>query len=139
MHARCGWSRLAPRAAHGRKPARSRRSSRKYNLLGNFAWDCSKSPGPDNAFFVHRALDNGYVQRDFMTGTTTRLWYIVLDSAHESGANQIYVTGKLGDGTWKVRPDEMMVLDATLDGQQVISGGKILSTGNTPPWLKRCK
>lgn len=79
-----------------------------------------------------------------MTGTTTRLWYIVLDSAHESGANQIYVTGKrddgkLGDGTWKVRPDEMMVLDAALDGQQVISGGKILSTGNTPPWLKRCK
>lgn len=115
----------------------------KYNLLGNFAWDCNQPPGNDNWYFVNRALGDGNVQRDYMTGATTRLWYMVLDQARETGPNEIYVSGKrengqAGDGTWKIGPNQMTQIEGTFDGAQVISGGKLLSTGKMLPPLKRC-
>jgi hypothetical protein len=53
----------------------------KYGLLGNFAWDCSKPPSPDNWYYVNRLIDADHVQRHLMTGPTTRQWVAVFDKA----------------------------------------------------------
>ena len=44
----------------------------KYNLLGTFAWDCSKPPSRDNEYFINRVVDADHVQRDQMSGPNTR-------------------------------------------------------------------
>jgi hypothetical protein len=49
----------------------------KYNLLGTFAWDCSKPASKDNFYYVHRLLDADHVQRDQMSGPTQRDWLAV--------------------------------------------------------------
>lgn len=115
----------------------------KYKLIGNFAWDCSQPPGPDNWYFVNRGLDNGFVQRDFMESATKRMWYMVMDEARETGPSEIYVAGKResgqhGDGTWKIGADQMIVVEATFDRSPIISAGKLLRTGQALPPLKRC-
>src|SRR5580704_4242745 len=66
----------------------------KYNLLGTFAWDCTKPPSADNNwYFVNRLMDADHVQRDFMSGPTTRAWFLILDKAAETSANEISVSG----------------------------------------------
>src|SRR5262245_4637727 len=53
----------------------------KHNLLGTFAWDCSKPASKANYYYVHRAVDGGQVQRDLMSGPTTRDWVATLEKA----------------------------------------------------------
>src|ERR1043166_7437887 len=65
----------------------------KYNLLGTFAWDCSKPASRTNYYYVHRALDGGHVQRDLMSAPTTRDWVATLDKAAERASGEIAVSG----------------------------------------------
>jgi hypothetical protein len=54
----------------------------RHGLLGIFAWDCSKpASGNNNWYFVNRAIDADHIQRDYMTGATTRAWYGIIDKA----------------------------------------------------------
>lgn len=115
----------------------------KHGLLGPFAWDCSKDPNAkSNWYFVNRMIDADHVQRDYMTGTTTRAWYTVLDKAEERSANEIYVSGtrdgKPTDGIWRVDQNRMLQVEATQDGKKIISGGKWVDSGKDMPWLNKC-
>ena len=115
----------------------------KRGLLGTFAWDCSKpASGESNWYFVDRAIDADHIQRDYMTGPTTRAWYTILDKAEERSASDIYVSGmrdgKPTDGIWRVEQSRMLQMESTYDGKKTISEGKWLSTGKELTWLNRC-
>jgi hypothetical protein len=115
----------------------------KHGLLGAFAWDCSKKPdASSNWYFVNRIIDADHVQRDYMTGTTARAWYTILDKAEERSANEIYVSGtrdgKPTDGIWRIDQTRVLQVEATQDGKKIISGGKWVNTGKDMPWLNRC-
>src|SRR5213594_348040 len=53
----------------------------KYNLIGTFAWDCSKPPSRDNQYFINRVVDADHVQRDLMSGPSTRHSIAMIDKA----------------------------------------------------------
>ena len=115
----------------------------KHGLLGTFAWDCSKpASGDNNWYFVNRVIDADHVQRDFMTGPTTRTFYSILDKAEERSANEIYVggtrDGEPTDGIWRLEQNRMLQVEATQGGKKLISGGKWMATGKEMPWLNRC-
>jgi hypothetical protein len=123
----------------------------KHKLIGTFAWDCSKPAANTNLYFVHRAIDGGYVQRDQMTGETKRDWTALLEKATEAGPNQIAfsgtVTGRIEgrdyenapvNGSYQIEPNRIRQWEAMLDGRKTIAGGKILNGGYEVPWANRC-
>jgi hypothetical protein len=118
----------------------------KYNLLGTFAMDCSKPAAKNNLYYLNRPIDADHVQRDQMTGPTTRQWVAVLDKATEVKPNEIAVSGtregKPTDGVWRVerRGDDVRILtvEASLDGKKLISGGKVVANGRDWPWQNKC-
>jgi serpin B len=115
----------------------------KHNLIGTFAWNCSMLPSAnDNWYFVNRVIDADHIQRDYMTGPTTRAWYAILDKAAEKSANEISVSGsrngKPTDGIWRVEQNRMLQWEATFDGKKLIASGKWVATGKVMPWLNRC-
>jgi hypothetical protein len=123
----------------------------KYNLLGNLAWDCSRPASKSNLRYVHRLLDADRVQREQMSGPTSRDWVVVLDKAAEAGSNQIALsgtlTGRVGgrdldskptNGIWRVEPNRLVQWEATVNGEKVIDGGRYVSTGVQVPWMYRC-
>jgi hypothetical protein len=115
----------------------------KHNLLGVFAWDCTKpASGDNNWYFRNRVMDADHVQRDFMSGPTTRAWFVILDKAEERGANEIFVSGtqdgKRGEGIWRTEQNRMLQWDTMRDGKKIIAGGKLVTTGKDMPWLNRC-
>jgi hypothetical protein len=115
----------------------------KHNLIGTFAWDCTKPvSGDNNWYFVNRVLDADHVQRDFMTDQTTRAWYAIIDRAEERGANEIFGSGTRDgqpiEGIWRVEPNRMLQWEATQAGKKIIAAGKWVATGKDMPWLNRC-
>jgi hypothetical protein len=118
----------------------------KHNLLGTFAMDCSKPASKNNLYFVNRAIDADHVQRDQMSGTTTRDLIIYIDKAAELKPNEIAVSGtrdgKPTDGVWRIerKGDSMRAqgIEASWDGKKQISGGKWANGGGEVPWLNRC-
>ena len=117
----------------------------RYNLLGTFAWDCSKPVSRNNVYYVHRLLDAGHVQRDQMSSSTTRDYLIVVDKA-EARPNEIslsgMVTGRVGgrdldnkpaNGVWRIEPNRLLIWEATVDGRNTIAGGRVLSNGSQVP------
>jgi peptidyl-prolyl cis-trans isomerase C len=123
----------------------------KYHLLGTFAVDCIKPPGGDNWYYVHHAIDSDHVQRDFMSGPTSRSWFAIFDRASENGAGEIFVSGQMTghfyekelknqmiDGVLRIGPNLMKTWESTVSGQKTVSAGRQLSTGKEMPWLKKC-
>jgi hypothetical protein len=115
----------------------------KYELLGTFAWDCSKPPDANNNwFFVNRVLDADHVQRDFMDSPTSRAWFTIIDQASESGQGEISLRGtrdgQRGDSVWRIEKNRMLQWAATQAGKQIISGGRWVATGKDMPWLNKC-
>jgi hypothetical protein len=115
----------------------------KNNLLGTFAWDCSKQPDRDsNWYFVNRALDADHVQRDFMVGPTTRAWVTIIDQATELGPNEIGWSGirdgKRSVGVWRLDGTRVRQWRASAQGKDIISDGKLLASGKELPWLNAC-
>jgi hypothetical protein len=113
----------------------------KYKLLGTFAWDCSKPASPGNMYYVHRALDGGFVQRDMMRGETDREWSFIVEQATPRGPDEIAVSGtregQPTDSIYRVEPRRMRVLEGTVGGKKEISGGRFPS-GRESPWLNKC-
>jgi len=123
----------------------------KYNLLGTFAWDCSKPPSAQNNWYVHRMLDANHVQRDRMTGPTTRQFVIIIDRAAPLSANEIElsgtITGRVGSqdldgaptaGVWRVEQGRLLPWEATVNGNKLVTNGRLTSTGLEVPWNTRC-
>jgi hypothetical protein len=115
----------------------------KYNLIGTFAWDCSQPPSPENNwYFVNRLLDPDHVQRDFMIGTSTRAWAAIIDQASELRPNEVAWSsirdGQRTVGVWHVDQNRMLQWSATSNGKDIISSGKLVSTGKDMPRLNRC-
>src|ERR1700704_6219590 len=81
----------------------------KHKLLGAFAWDCSKPASKNNLYYVNWLLDGDRVQRDQMSGPTTRDWVAFLDKAAEMKANEFALSGtrdgKPTDGIWRIEPN----------------------------------
>jgi hypothetical protein len=115
----------------------------KYNQLGTFAWDCSKPPSPSNLYYLNRAIDADHVQRDEMSGETTREHVTIIDRAQPVGPNEISLSGQRderpAEGVWRVEGDRQLATEVTLDGKRVISGGKNVSSGRPIPWTNRCE
>jgi len=115
-----------------------------YNLLGSFAPDCSKPPNQENNwFYVNRVIDARHVQHDLMSGPDTRLWFIIIDQAKETGRNEIFLKGIQDghlpvEGIWRIDGDRMLQWSAMRDGKQLISNGRVVATGKEMPWLNKC-
>jgi hypothetical protein len=119
----------------------------KYGLAGTFAVDCTKPATRANIYFVTRVIDAGLVQRDRMSATTTRDFVQFIDKAGEAKANDVSLGGtrddKPFDELWHIErktADEVryLVLESAWGGNKVISGGKVVSSGQPLPWLNRC-
>jgi hypothetical protein len=114
----------------------------KYNLLGTFAWDCSKPPSKTNYYYVHRALDGDHVQRDLMSGPTTRDWTAMLDKAAEKASGEIAVSGTRDgqpiDSVYRVEASRMRVVEGIVAGKKEISDGRFANSGREAPWLNKC-
>jgi hypothetical protein len=123
----------------------------KHNLLGTFAWDCSKPASTDNRYYVHRALNTALVQRDQMSGPTTRDWVARIERAAEVKPNELAVSAtftgrsmgkefdsKPSSGLWRLEPNRLLQWEGTIDGQKVIQDGKLVSNGFQLPWATRC-
>jgi hypothetical protein len=84
----------------------------KHDLLGTFAWDCSKPPSAENNWhYINRLVDIDHVQRDFMTGPATRQWVTVFDKASEPKPNEVVASGRITGaspaGRSKTRPSRV--------------------------------
>jgi len=114
----------------------------KYKLLGTFAADCSKPASPNNYHFINRLVGNDIVQRDRMSGPTTRDWVAFLDNASELKPNEIAVSGmhdaKSAEGVWRIEDRRMLVVEASLGGEKQVSNGRLLQNGAQMPWFYRC-
>jgi caspase domain-containing protein len=123
----------------------------KHDLLGNLAWDCTKPASKSNLRYLHRVLDDDRVQREQMSGPTSRDWVIIIDKASEAGSNQIALSGTLTgrvagrdlgnaptNGIWLVEPNRLVQWEATVNGEKAIEGGRYVSNGVKVPWMYRC-
>ena len=114
----------------------------KYKLFGTFAWNCGKPASKDNLYYVNRSLDALSVQRDQMSGPTTRDAVTILDRASEIRASEITVggtrDGQPTEGLWLLEPNRQLGTEVSIGGKKVISDGKLLSTGREIPWLNKC-
>jgi hypothetical protein len=114
----------------------------KYNLLGTFAWDCSKPADRTNLYYVHRAIDEEQVQRDQMSGPTTRDFALIFERGFEVRPREIALSGardgQPAESVYRVEPTRMRVLEGTVAGKKEVAGGKLISTGRDMPWLNKC-
>jgi hypothetical protein len=113
----------------------------KHNLLGTFAFDCAKPVSRNNRYFVHRGLDTGQVQRDMMSGPTTRDFVVIWERGSESSADQIALGGTRDgqpvESVYRVESSRVRVLESTAAGRKEISGGRFVNGGETP-WMNKC-
>jgi hypothetical protein len=114
----------------------------KYNLVGIFAWDCTRPPTKDNLYFVNRVLDEGHLQRDEMSGPTARDRATIIDTAVELTQGEISVSGDR-DGVrseivWRLQENRARGVESTLGGKKLIAGGKWTSNGQEVPWVNKC-
>jgi uncharacterized caspase-like protein len=114
----------------------------KYGLLGAFAVDCAKPPTSDNLHYINRLLADGTVEREQLSGPTTRNWVTVLDKATELKPNEIFLSGtrddKSADGVWRIDGKRMLQTEVSWGGQKIVSNGRLLQGGREMPWLTKC-
>jgi hypothetical protein len=113
----------------------------KYQMMGKFAADCTKPPSPDNPYFVHRPIDASTVQLDQMSGSN-RDSLMIIDRAWEVRPNEIFMSGD-NEGqpvelSWIMRNQRQLVLEMTIGGKKIISGGNRLSTKAGVPLISKC-
>jgi dienelactone hydrolase len=111
----------------------------KSNLLGTFALDCKNLQ--DHRHIVHRALDNGAVQHDLMSGTA-RVYSYVIDRAQELGSRDVSASmandGRRLDLMFRAEGGRIRVMESgPPGGPKIITGGNYVS-GGEEPWYNRC-
>ena len=114
----------------------------KYKLIGTFAVDCSKPASKDNLYFVNRLLDASRVQRDQMSSPTARDYVTIIDKVSELRPNEIAYAGTRDgqptEGVWRLEANRQIGMEVSMAGKKVISGGRLVSSGQPVPWLSRC-
>lgn len=127
----------------------------KYNLLGTFAWDCSKPAAISNRYFVHRMLEGDRLQREQMSGPATRDWVVVIDRIEQPSSTELAVrgmfTGHLRSrtgireienrpafGTWRMEPSRFKPWDSVVDNEKTIIDGHFTNGGAEVPWTNKC-
>jgi len=112
-------------------------------LLGTFSVDCGKPVSPLQRYYVYRAIDDGHVQRDVMTGPTARLYFYVFDSAVVAAPNVIEASGTDSDGKpYKIKiqvdGERYKTIAAILDGQTLAANGRSANGDQASPWVTKC-
>jgi len=116
-----------------------------YNLVGTFAFDCSKPAGPDNYYFVHRLVDPDHAQRDRMGGAIKRDYVFLIDQALAVSPRRVAIGGRRVDGSRKgepiieicrVEPNRILTELQTISGAKVIADGRF--NGQPVGWSNRC-
>jgi hypothetical protein len=114
----------------------------KHNLLGTFAWDCSRAVGRDNYYYVHRVLDAQHVQRDMMSGPTSREFVVIWERGTELRPNTISLFGTRDgepvESIYRVEPGRVRVMESTAGGRKEISDGRFSNSGRETPWMNKC-
>jgi uncharacterized caspase-like protein len=134
-----------------RTPGGVRAMAEKHNLIGRFAWDCSKPVARNNLYFVHRMLDGDRLQREQMSSATNRDWVVIIDQIEETSANELagrgMLTGRVAGrdidnkptfGIWRMEQNRFRQWDATVDGQKTIINGRFGPDGTEVPWINKC-
>ena len=78
--------------------------------MGTHTLDCSQPVSETNGYIIYRALDDTRVQRDTMTGPTTRMFVSIAELASATAPNEITVTGT-ADG-------KKLIYTVKVDGQK---------------------
>jgi hypothetical protein len=114
----------------------------KHNLLGTFAFDCARPVSRENRYYVHRPLGAGQVQRDMMSGPTTRDFAVIWERGSELRPDQVALVGTRDgqpvESVYQVEPGRMRVLESTAAGKAEIVGGRFVDGGSPTPWAVRC-
>jgi hypothetical protein len=109
----------------------------KYNLVGIFAWNCTRPPTKDNLYFVNRMLDEGHVQLDEMSGPTARDWATIFDKAVELTQDEISISGDCNgvrsESVWRLQENRARGVESTLGDKKLIAGGKFINNGQATP------
>jgi hypothetical protein len=130
---------LAASSAHA---ASAKEIFEKYKLLGTFSYDCTKPADKKNLYFVNRALDADHVQRDIMSGPTTRDSVVIYDKVEELKSNEIRVSGtrdgEPAEGVFRIEQNRMLQWYSKVNGKENIRDGVFLATNYKLPYLNRC-
>src|SRR5262245_341716 len=125
----------------------------KYNLLGQWAQDCTKpADAQKNWTYRNRAIDDDHVQRDFMSGPDKRQRFAIFDKASARGPDEIeisgVVTGRLfgadhdeqpTTNVWRVEKNRMVPICGSIAGKAFVAYGKLIANGGQMPWLTKCE
>ena len=114
-----------------------------FGLLGNWAFDCQKPPGPANPFINFTFSGTGQPTRQIITGkpefdSRVPLSDVaILDAMHlrlsyPQGGVTVTVTLLMELG--RVRPYEAIASDGTVS----VSAGNVTATGLPTNWLLKC-
>jgi hypothetical protein len=133
---------LALFAIPGAQAQSARAELEKNGLLGTFSGDCSKPVSESNGYIVYRALDAQRVQRDTMTGPTTRGYVSVAETAKVSAINELTITGT-ADGkpivyTLRLDGPRHRVMQWSENGVTSIVDGVWTANKFTMPWISKC-
>lgn len=130
-------------ACAARAEAQSARTEfERQGLLGTYSGDCASPVSAQNGYVVYRALDATRVQRDTMSGPTTRLYLSIADTAELKGQD-LLVTGTTGDKPlrYTLRIDKgprLRVMAWIEDGVTSVTNGIWTERKYTMPWLAKC-
>jgi len=137
------------------REGRTAKAIEKYNLLGTFAWDCSKPAAISNRYFVHRILEGDRLQREQMSGPATRDWVVIIDRIEQASSSELAVRGMFTGhlrtrtgireienrpafGTWRMEPSRFKPWDSVVDNEKTIIDGHFTNGGAEVPWTNKC-
>ncbi len=95
----------------------------RHGLIGTFAEDCTKDPGDNNQYILHRVLNSQHVERDQMKGRTVRSYAAAVESAEELAANDIAMSILITETLIAQMKDWRMHLVTRVDGNRMRTHG----------------
>jgi hypothetical protein len=129
---------------------------KRHGLLGTFAEDCTKDPGDNNQYIVHRLLDTGRVERDQMKNRSARTYAALVDDAEELTPTDVAINMLITETTITEMKDWRMRLVTRIDGNRIrlmesgalngpyagrtnVFAGKAANGGDETRWLAKCQ
>jgi hypothetical protein len=115
----------------------------RYGLLGMFAVDCTQPPSSRNIYEVYRAIDDGHVQADQMSGPTTRDFALVFDQITDATPNQLaaggIVDGRRQSVVLRIEGSRVRTMEMAREpSERVIADGRRVDNGEELPWHTKC-
>ena len=137
---------LAAVGGHADAPAQGvsvKQTFETYSLIGVFGVDCTKPASKQNLYHVHRAIDDGHVQADQMSGPTDRDFLMMIDQVIDIKPNLITVSGTINTRRYRLTLALDQQRKRTMEmirepNETVISAGRRTSNGEELPWHSKC-